>query len=258
MMILITNDDGIYSKGIRVLYDAAVEVYGKGAVNVVAPTGPRSASGMSLTFHKPIRADRVVLPGIEGYAVSGTPADCVYMAHYKLFRGKKIDLILSGVNKGTNAGMDGIESSGTVSAVKFGAVCHINGIAFSLELAEQDDINKIFANTKAQIVKILTAIKRNGFPKGIDMLNVNIPDTVNSKTKIEVCTIEDSLFSKFVVQKNDPRHDLYYWLWSSRKKKLKKGSDCYAVYIERATSITPISLSDPEERQMAEVRRIIG
>ncbi len=256
-MILVTNDDGIYSKGMKILYEAAIEVYGKSSVSVVAPTGPQSASGMSLTFHKPLRADKVVLPGIWGYAVSGTPADCVYIARYKLFRGKKIDLVLSGVNKGTNAGMDAIESSGTVSAVKFGAVCHIKGIAFSLELADRASA-KMFSSAKAQIVKMLTAIKKKGFPKGVDMLNVNIPDSVNGKTKTEISTIEDSLFSKYVVQKSDPRHDLYYWLWSSRKKKLKKGSDCYTVFVRRAISVTPISLASPEDRQMAEARKIIG
>jgi 5'-nucleotidase len=255
-MILVTNDDGIYSKGIKILYEAAVEVYGKSEVNVVAPTGPRSASGMSLTFHKPLRADRVVMPGIDGYAVSGTPADCVYIAHYKLFKGKRIDLILSGINKGTNAGMEAIESSGTVSAVKFGAVCRIKGIAFSLELDEHAR-PKMFTNTKAQIIKLLTAIKRDGMPKSADMLNVNIPNSVNGKTKVRLCTIEGSLFSKFVVRKSDPRGDSYYWLWSYRKKKLNRGSDCYAIFIERAISVTPLSLSAPAEKQMDEVRKVL-
>ena len=256
-MILITNDDGIYSRGIKTLYDAAVEVYGKREVNVVAPTGPRSASGMSLTFHKPIRADKVVLPDIKGYAVSGTPADCVYIAHYKLFRGKRIDLILSGINKGTNVGMDAVESSGTVSAVMFGAVCHIKGIAFSLEL-EEPSKPKMFSNAQVQIVKMLNAIKRRGFPKKIDMLNVNIPNSVNGKTEVKVCTIEDSLFNKFVIQKRDPRGDSYYWLWSSRKKRLERGSDCYGVFMDRDISVTPISLPRPDENWMEDVREVLN
>jgi len=91
-LIIVTNDDGIYSKGIKTLYSAAVEVFGEKNVTVVAPSGPRSASGMSLTFHRPLRIERVIMPGIKGFSVSGTPADCVFVSMYHIFKTKRLSL----------------------------------------------------------------------------------------------------------------------------------------------------------------------
>ncbi|MGC8547884.1 MAG: 5'/3'-nucleotidase SurE [Candidatus Micrarchaeia archaeon] len=240
-MIVVTNDDGIYSKGIRTLYRAAAKVFGDGNVVVVAPSGPQSASGMSLTFHKPLRIDRVETSSIKGFAVSGTPADCVFLSVFYLLKNRKIDLVLSGLNEGSNVSMQAIESSGTVSAVKFGLTRNINGIAFSLA-TEQGIGKSSFANAGRLIVRILSSIKKNGFPEGVDMLNVNIPGSVSAKTRLRVCGIESVLFDDYVAKREDLSKRSYYWLGGRLKRKFAKGTDCFELFTNHSATITPMKL----------------
>ena len=242
-MIIITNDDGIYSKGIKILYETAVDVFGERNVMVVAPSGPRSASGMSFTFHKPLRVERWKTPVINGFSVSGTPADCVFMAVEHLFKKKKIGMILSGINNGSNASMQAVESSGTVAAIKFGAIFGIKGIAFSLA-TEMGYRQKTFQNTKTHLDELLKEIKAHGFPKDVDMLNVNIPSTINGHTKWRICDLENTLYNDFVVEKKDPRNRKYYWLWGTKKKRLTKRSDCYELFNNEALTISPLEIAN--------------
>ena len=259
-MIIITNDDGIYSIGIKTLYKAAVSVFGRSAVAVVAPSGPRSASGMSLTFHKPLRVEHVKTSSVTGYAVSGTPADCVYMARYELFKNRRIDLVLSGMNDGSNAGMEGIESSGTVSAVKFGAIVDIKGIAFSLETEKGGIDSATYENASKRISSLLSSVKRQGFPKNVDILNVNLPASVRSDTPMKACSIEYTMFQKFVAPRTDPSGRKYYWLWSTRKdsKRFAKGSDCYELFVNKMITITPVSMSVLDQAQLDEVEALVA
>ncbi|MGC8676094.1 MAG: 5'/3'-nucleotidase SurE [Candidatus Micrarchaeia archaeon] len=240
-MILVTNDDGIQSRGIKTLYSAALQVFGKGNVEVVAPSGPQSASGMSLTFHKPLRITRVKAPGIEGFAVSGTPADCVFAAEFQLFKGKKVDLVLSGMNEGSNVSVQSVESSGTVSAVKFGAVRKIKGMAFSLAI-EMGIGKSTYAYARTHIVRILSSIKRNGFPEGADLVNVNFPGDVRPATKWRICGMEDVMFDDYVEERKDLAKKSYYWFGGKPKRRFSRGSDCAVIFEEHAVAITPIRL----------------
>jgi len=256
-MIIVTNDDGIYSKGIKTLYSAAIQVFGEKNVAVVAPSGPRSASGMSLTFHRPLRIERIEMPGIKGFSVSGTPADCVFAAMYHLFKGKKIELVLSGMNNGSNASLQAVESSGTVSAVKFGSVGGIKGIAFSL--ANESGVQKnTFKNAEAQIVKIRRSVKRNGFPKKIDMLNINIPANVNASTGLKVCNLESTLFKNFVTKRFDPYKKTYYWLGGKMKSNFKKGTDCYELFINNSITISPMELATVDRKLKSEIAEVLN
>jgi len=255
-LIIVTNDDGIYSKGIKTLYGAAVEVFGEENVAVVAPSGPRSASGMSLTFHKPLRIEKVIMPGIKGFSVSGTPADCVFISIYHIFKNKKIELVLSGVNNGSNASLQAVESSGTVSAVKFGAVHGIKGIAFSLA-TEMGLQRRTFSNVKMHIIKILNSIKEKGFPSDVDMLNINFPTTLNSSTKIKICDLEDALFDNFVNERTDPSNKLYYWLGGTLKKRFKKGSDCYELFIKKSIAVSPMELASINPDLKKEIAQVL-
>ncbi len=254
-MILITNDDGIYSRGLKTLYFAAVEVFGSKNIVVVAPDGLRSASGMSFTFHKPLRVNRFEFPnqnGYKGYSISGTPADCVDIARQHLLKNKKIDMILSGMNIGSNASIQAVESSGTVAAVKFGAIFGIKGIAFSLA-TEMGVGEHTYKNAKKHLITLLKEIKKYGFPKDVDMLNVNIPTTVDRKTKWCICDLEDTQFNDFVVEKKDPRGKKYYWLWGTRKRKFTKGSYCYELLNKEALTITPLEISNTSKRLKEDV-----
>jgi len=236
-LIIVTNDDGIYSKGIKTLYSAAVEVFGEKNVTVVAPSGPRSASGMSLTFHKPLRIERVIMPGIKGFSVSGTPADCVFVSMYHIFKNKKIELVLSGVNNGSNASLQAVESSGTVS-----------------EMGLQ---KRTFSNVKMHVVKILNSIKKKGFPSDIDMLNINLPTTLNNSTEVKICNLEDTLFNNFVNERADPSKKLYYWLGGTFKKRFKKGSDCYELFIKKSITVSPMELTNINPDLKKEIAQIL-
>lgn len=126
MRILITNDDGIKSEGIRALVDWAQKL---GEVSVFAPNVEKSGKSVSVELREAFKVEKVEYPGaVEAYAVHSTPADCVRFAVLGL--GKKFDLVLSGVNKGQNLGHD-INYSGTAGAVTEAAMHGINGIAVS-------------------------------------------------------------------------------------------------------------------------------
>ena len=255
-LIIVTNDDGIYSKGIKTLYSAAVEAFGEKNVTVVAPSGPRSASGMSLTFHRPLRIEKVIMPGIKGFSVSGTPADCVFVSMHHIFKNKKIELVLSGVNNGSNVSLQSVESSGTVSAVKFGAVHGIKGIAFSLA-TEMELQRNTFSNAKLHIIKILNSIKKRGFPSNIDILNINLPTNLNSSTKIKICNLEDTLFNNFVNERADPSKKLYYWLGGTHKKRFSKGSDCYELFIKNSITVSPMELASINADLKKEIANVL-
>lgn len=126
MRILITNDDGIGSEGIRALVDWAQKL---GEVSVFAPNVEKSGKSVSVELREAFKVEKVEYPGaVEAYSVYSTPADCVRFAVLGL--GKKFDLVLSGVNKGQNLGHD-INYSGTAGAVTEAAMHGINGIAVS-------------------------------------------------------------------------------------------------------------------------------
>src|SRR3990167_3779485 len=127
MRILISNDDGVSAKGIAAL---AKEFRKLGKVVVIAPERERSTTVHALTLHKPLRLYR---HGRDIYAVSGGPADCIYLGINELFSGKKPDLVLSGINRGANLGQD-IFYSGTASAAREAAFMGIPSVATSLSL----------------------------------------------------------------------------------------------------------------------------
>ncbi|HOK54865.1 MAG TPA: 5'/3'-nucleotidase SurE, partial [Armatimonadota bacterium] len=135
MTILITNDDGIYSEGLLALKNALREL---GKVVVVAPDRPRSASGHSITLHKPLRVEKVrMLDGDFGYASNGTPSDCVSLGVLDV-AGGPVDLVVSGINRGPNLGWD-LTYSGTVSAAMEGVVMGIQSFAISVASYEGDE-----------------------------------------------------------------------------------------------------------------------
>ena len=166
-IILITNDDGIDSDGIFALWKAMSQL---GDAYVVAPDIDRSASSNSMTISKPLKVKTVTkLNRFSGYSVNGTPVDCVKIAVKSLLKNKP-DVLISGINNGSNLG-DNIIYSGTVAAATEGAMLGIPSIAVSLDSHKPTDYNcaKYFS---ALIVK---NVLKNGLSKGV-VLNVNIPN----------------------------------------------------------------------------------
>src|SRR5579875_3543535 len=101
-MIILTNDDGVYSPGIMALAKSLAKVTD---IKVVAPRGAQSSSGMSITFHRPLTMSKIKQRNYEATAITGTPADCVFVSIHRLFKKKKIEMIVSGINLGENVSM---------------------------------------------------------------------------------------------------------------------------------------------------------
>tara|TARA_Y100001978_G_scaffold24257_1_gene20555 strand:- start:516 stop:1310 length:795 start_codon:yes stop_codon:yes gene_type:complete len=205
--ILISNDDGIFSDGIKSLARKALERGHK--VTVVCPDQERSATGHGLTLQNPIRienADALFEKGITAWGCSGTPADCVKLALSELLD-KKPDLVLSGVNQGPNLGTD-IFCSGTVAAAMEGTLENIPSMAISL--ASFKCRNFEFASEVA--LKIAEQALKSTWPKSL-LLNLNIPpceaDEIigGSWTRLSIRKYKNQ-FSK----REDPRGNEYYWL----------------------------------------------
>lgn len=203
-LILVTNDDGITAKGIRTLIEAVAEL---GEVVVVAPDSPQSAMGHAITISKPLRLNsNNLFSGIEAYECSGTPADCVKIAKNFVLKGRKIDLVVSGINHGTNSSINVIYS-GTMSAAIEAAVESIPAIGFSLGDYSSD---ADFSHTISPIQKIVRETLLKGFGKNI-ALNVNIPSIDTQIKGIKICRQAFTKYQEEFEKRTDPMGRHYFW-----------------------------------------------
>lgn len=261
MTILITNDDGYKSRGINVLYRAAKKVFGDD-IAVVAPDKLQSSTGMSFTFHKPLRIEKLDYEEMPCLAVSGTPADCVFMSLNHLFK-NKITMVLSGVNQGMNVGLDAVYSSGTVSAAMFASIYNIPSIAFSkaksnpssinTAIEDEDNFDGDIDEVYSHLVKFLMKIKKSGFPVGVELLNVNFPKLITENTKTKVVKTDRGIFEDLVDVKKDPHGREYYWLYGTLKRNLNKEGDVRSL-LDGNITVTPIDLSAADESKMSTVK----
>ncbi|ASJ12354.1 5'/3'-nucleotidase SurE [Thermococcus thioreducens] len=238
--ILITNDDGIYSKGIRAAVEAVQDL---GEVYVVAPLFQRSASGRAMTLHRPLRAKLVDVPGAKvAYGLDGMPVDCVIFA---LARFSDFDLAISGINLGENLSTE-ITVSGTASAAIETATHGIPSIAVSLEvdwrktLSEGEGID--FSVASHFLRRIAKAVLERGFPDGVDMLNVNVPRDATPETEIAITRLARRRYRPTIEERLDPRGHPYYWIVGRKCEKFEPGTDAYALKVERKVSVTPVNI----------------
>ena len=206
-LILIANDDSIAAKGVRVLAEVMSEI---GEVVLVAPDTHQSGMGHAITLDRPLRVSKVknYLPNVEAYKCSGTPADCVKFGKHFLLKGRKIDLVVSGINHGSNSSIS-IIYSGTMSAAIEAAIEGIPAIGFSLgDFSTDAD----FSHTKEYIIKIALKVLENGLPKGV-ALNVNFPKISEETIKgIKICRQTDAVFKESFEERKDPYGRPYYWM----------------------------------------------
>lgn len=219
-LILVTNDDGILAKGIRTL---AEEMLAFGDVVVVAPEKAQSGMGHAVTLGNILRMSPVNF-GLEGvreaYATSGTPVDCVKLAIYSLLKGRKPDLLVSGVNHGANSSINVIYS-GTMSAALEGAVESIPSIGFSL-LNHDHDAD--FETCRAIIRSVTSSALKNGIPEAT-CLNVNIPNVEKDQIKgIKICRQAKAFWEDAFESRKDPSGNEYLWL-TGNFKNLDRGED---------------------------------
>ena len=203
MLILITNDDGIQAKGIQIIARVAAK-YGR--VVVVAPNGPRSAQSSALTIEVPVSVKPVPsdVENITQYAVSGTPADCVKLAISQLLD-EKPDLVISGINHGSNASINVIYS-GTIGAAIEGALHGIPSIGFSLC---DHDADADFEPSLPYFEQIIAKTIQSGMPKDI-CLNVNAPR--GAVKGIRACRQAEGRWANDFGKTEAPRANDYYWL----------------------------------------------
>lgn len=225
--ILVTNDDGVFSTGIKLLAEqlsAIAEVW------VVAPDREQSAMSHALTLSRPLRMQRLEE---RWYAVDGTPTDCVNLAVLSLLEGKPPDLVCSGINFGLNLG-DDVTYSGTVSATFEGSLLGIPSIAFSTEVGEGFS----FARGARFARRLCEAVLARPRQAGL-LLNVNFP----------ACPFRGLRFAKLgkreyqqsVVEKLDPRGRKYFWIAGTPVWEKAEGTDQQAIS-DGCVSLTPLHL----------------
>lgn len=204
--ILISNDDSIFAKGIKEIVEIAKEF---GDVVVVAPDSPQSAKSHSITLEVPLFYNKSNIFGddIEAYSCSGTPADCVKLAFNYLLK-QKPDLVISGINHGSNYSINLIYS-GTVAAAVEGAIHGVPSIAFSLTSHEPD---ADFEATKIYIRQIIKKVLKSNEKELC--LNVNIPDVDYSEIKgMKVCKqTKGAWFEEFSPIVHPNKNTPYFWL----------------------------------------------
>lgn len=237
LSILLTNDDGIESSGLTALYDELAPI---AKVTVVAPWENRSGIGQAITIHTPLRLKDISRDGKPfGYALNGTPVDCVKFGLIKLLK-ERPDIIISGINEGANLGLAAFYS-GTVAGAREGAINGIPSIAVSL--ASLEPVNYSFAAKFTK--KLALLVRQNGLPPGIT-LNVNIPAKRGNEIKgvaITKHSLENMRFD--YEERKDPFKQPYYWLTLDLQlfHQLKPDSETDAGAIAKdMISITPLQL----------------
>ncbi|MHA1302700.1 MAG: 5'/3'-nucleotidase SurE [Candidatus Heimdallarchaeaceae archaeon] len=249
--ILLTNDDGITSIGILSLRKHLLDL---GNLMCIAPRSPSSAISKALTFHKPIRYQKITFDdGETGYSTSGSPADNVLVGFHLL--NKKPDLVVSGINYGDNSSIHSIFTSGTCAAAFEAAFNGVPAIAFSAHVAddaqliEQGGVNfEPMAEVARKIVKL---VLDSDWPRDLAFLNINFPIEVTEETKLYVTRPTLYKYDNYMVAKRDPRGLPYLWLWGERKPTFPEGTDTWAVIQQHAISITPIGFNLHEKTDQA-------
>ena len=206
-LILISNDDGITSKGIKTLVEVMKEL---GDVIVVAPDSPQSGMGHAITVGDTLRVEETsIFDDVRAFECSGTPADCVKMArHFVLKEEREPDVIVSGINHGSNTSIS-VLYSGTMSAAIEGAIEGTPAIGFSLcDYGSDPD----FSHTREYIKKIVKQVLDKGLPKGV-ALNVNFPRKKSETIKgIRICRQANAKWVEEFDQRFDPNRRRYFWM----------------------------------------------
>ena len=232
--ILVTNDDGIESRGILALKQAMDPI---GDVTVVAPDTNQSAVGHQKTLMRPLRVrERTLADGSMGYSVDGSPTDAVSLAFLGYFE-ERFDLVASGINYGANLG-DDITYSGTVSAAMEGVINNCPSFAISQEYYEQVD----FALASLAAAIVARNILEHGLKRG-ELLSVNVPAvSIDDCEGFEVTRVGRRVYQDQLVARVDPRGIPYYWLGGPPPSGISvPGTDFNAV-VNRRVSVTPLHL----------------
>src|SRR5215510_9629371 len=224
--ILVTNDDGVHSEGIKELAAALGHL---GKVTIVAPMQEASAIGHALTLRRPLRIETIAP---RTFGIDGTPTDCVNLAISHVIA-RKPDLIVSGINKGWNLG-DDVTYSGTVSGALEGALLEIPSIAISTQRIK-DECE--FAPSATAAATVAQAVLERGLPK-FTLLNINVPMGPTKGFRVTVQAKRNHV--TVVSERLDPRHREYYWIEEGENEWEPHDRSDYQAVRDGYISITPL------------------
>ncbi len=240
MKVLVVNDDGINSPGLKAAVEALQDI---AEVVVCAPAVQQSGVGRSISLFTPVSISRVDYFDCEAYAVSGTPVDCVIVGIYGILK-EKPDVVVSGINIGENLSFEAT-TSGTIGAALEAANQGIPAVAISLHAEEKAKFEHFqpdqeFSLAK-RVLRILTKeIATKGLPPGVDLLNVNVPQ--GNRARVKVTRLARRMYTTKVQQRFDPRGRVYFWIDGDAITEAPPGTDVHAVRVEKCISITPMRL----------------
>lgn len=240
MRILVTNDDGIYSPGIVALASAA-QAFGE--VRIVAPDVEMSSAGHSITSSRPLSYKRTPIAGFEAYRVNGTPADCVALGTHNW---ERIDVVLSGINLGSNLG-NAIWHSGTVAGARQAVLFGLRGIALSMPATQEEpDFDRLVPAIQEVLEALIEA-------RDVGLVNVNFPARTASGIRWTRQSVRH--YDGEVVPGKDPLGRSHFWFVVKPLEPTDEDSDRWAVehgYI----SITPLRLDLTNEPQFERMHAI--
>jgi 5'-nucleotidase len=238
MKILVSNDDGIFSPGLVALAEVASQF---GEVMIFAPDFEQSAMGHAITIQRPLQIHPVkLLKGFDAYRVNGTPADCVAMG---LFHWGGADLVLSGINLGSNLGND-VWHSGTVAAAKQGVLFGVQAIAFSQVINGEEPTYEKQKPYIAEVIRMLT----NGQPQP-KLVNVNLPKEPQGLRWTHQSV---RAYNGKVVAGQDPMGRKHYWFSAIPLTEPDENSDRWAVE-NHLVSLTPLRLNLTDEEWLQRI-----
>lgn len=252
MRILVTNDDGIHAPGLAVAEKIARALTDD--VWVVAPETEQSGASHSLTLSSPLRLRQV---SEKRYAITGTPTDCVMMAAAELLKDRKPDLLLSGVNRGSNIA-DDVTYSGTIAGAMEGTALGIPSLALSQSYGFEEGYRVRWNCAETHGPEVVRRLVATGWPEPQEVLmNVNFPDCEPEDVKgIEITEQGKRDMQTAVMERRvDLRKNPYYWIGFKRvRSNPAKGTDLCAIY-EKRISITPLHLNLTEYKVLARLKR---
>jgi len=245
--ILVANDDGIFAEGINILVTHLLK-WGKAEITVVAPDRTKNATSHSLTLDSILRLRKVFMPnGYEGYTVvDGSPADCVLVALNDLV--PDTDLVIAGINNGTNCGID-VLYSGTVGAASEGVVNGKPSIAISSESPEREHLEI----TAQVLVSLLDQGLLNATSSDW-VLNINVPALKLEEIKgVAWATMSRHGWTNRVQRREDPRGQIYYWVTGERSKPEQSNNGDYQLLSQGFVTLTPVGLDLTDHESLKEL-----
>jgi len=251
MRILLVNDDGISAPGLKVLERIAVSLAQE--VYILAPEEEQSASSHSLTLHSPLRLRKL---SAKKFAINGTPTDCIYIALHKIMKKNRPDLVLSGVNFGSNVGYD-VTYSGTIAAAIEATLFGVPAMALSQTVNNPKDIYWQTAEEwGAKVIKSILA----GDWKADTLININFPACKPSEVRGMKATSQgEQKMAGSLEERVDPRGRLYYWIGrdTSVDKSNSRNSDL-AVLRRNYVSVTPLQLNLTHKASLRSLSKVLS